>query len=253
MTEQSGDSRKRTRAGGATGPRGGDTFEAHPANPDASPLSPIVRASTPELIAHQLREAIAEGHFVAGQQLLESSLAGSLGVSRGPLREAMQRLTQEGLLVGHRNRGLFVMELDEPAVRDMYLARGAVERAAVEHLIGSGRGESARELLAIVDGMRECSGAPRDVSALDMRFHETLVALTGSPRLMRMHGSLVTQVRMCLAATEITYQRIEDRVGEHGALAEAILAKDAKTADQLLVAHMDDGLRRVLDVRHERT
>lgn len=220
-----------------------------PGAQESSPLSPIVQASTPALIARQVREAIAVGHFAPGQQLLESALAASLGVSRGPLREAMQRLTQEGLLVSHRNRGLFVMDLDEAAVRDMYLARGAVERAAVEHLILTGGGGQARELLEIVEGMRACAGSPHEVSSLDMRFHERLVALTESPRLIRMHRSLLTQVRMCLATTEITYEALEDRVGEHAEIAHAILAEDAARADRLLVAHMDDGLRRVLDVR----
>ena len=68
-------------------------------------LAPIQQDTTPALIARQLRDAIATGQFAPGQQLLETTLARSLGVSRGPLREAMQRLTQEGLLISHRNRG----------------------------------------------------------------------------------------------------------------------------------------------------
>lgn len=213
-------------------------------------LSPIVRDSTPALIAQELREAVAEGRFAPGQQLLETSLAASLGVSRGPLREAMQRLTQEGLLIAHRHRGLFVMDLDEPAVRDMYLARGAVERAAVEHLIATGRNARATELMTIVEVMRAHAGSPDgpEVSALDMQFHRTLVDLSESPRLISMHRTLLTQVRMCLTRMQATYDDIETRVAEHAGIATALLGGDVGEATRLLAEHMEDGLRRVLAV-----
>ena len=90
-------------------------------------LEPVVQESTPALIARSLRRAISSGEFPPGTQLGEAALARQLGVSRGPLREAMQRLTQEGLLVSHRNRGLFVPDLTPEAVSDMYLLRRAIE------------------------------------------------------------------------------------------------------------------------------
>jgi DNA-binding GntR family transcriptional regulator len=216
----------------------------------SSTLGPIVQDSTPTVIARLLREAVATGEFQPGQQLLEAALAARLGVSRGPLREAMQRLTQEGLLVSHRNRGLFVMQLDEPTIRDIYLARSAVERTAVQTIIADGRGADAKALLDIVDEMRAFEEDPADpeVSALDMRFHEVLVSLSNSPRLMLMHGTLITQVRLCLAWMQGSYDTIDFRVSEHAELARAIVDGDPDLADRLLVAHMDDGLRRVLEV-----
>lgn len=215
-----------------------------------SSLDPIVQDSTPSIIARRLREAVATGQFQPGQQLQEASLAARLGVSRGPLREAMQRLTQEGLLVSHRNRGLFVMELNEATIRDIYLARGAVERTAVRTIVGSGWGGDAAGLLDVVDAMRAFEGDPTnpEVSSLDMKFHETLVALSRSPRLMLMHGTLLTQVRLCMAWMQGSYDTIEYRVTEHSGIARAILADDADLADRLLVEHMDDGLRRVLSM-----
>jgi len=213
-------------------------------------LDPIVQDSTPTIIARRLRAAVASGEFRPGQQLTEAALAASLGVSRGPLREAMQRLTQEGLLVSHRNRGLFVMELDEPTIRDIYLARGAVERTAVRATIDAGRGTEADELLGFAEEMRAFEDDPANpaVSALDMKFHEVLVALSGSPRLVLMHDTLLTQVRLCLAWMQASYDTIDYRVSEHAGIARAILAGDAELADRLLTAHMDDGLRRVLSV-----
>ena len=211
-------------------------------------LAPIQQDTTPTVIARLLRDAIASGRFAPGEQLLETSLAQSLGVSRGPLREAMQRLTQEGLLISHRNRGLFVMELDESTVRDTYLARAAVERAAVEHLIATGRHGEAVALRELADKMLEYRSDPsgEEVTALDIGFHEKLVELSGSPQLRRMHQTLLTQVRMCVTHMRTTYDSIDDRVREHRALADAIIEGDVERAVSQLREHMEDGMNRLL-------
>src|SRR3954468_19098287 len=95
-------------------------------------LEPVPRRSTVEIIADQLRSAIMYGSLPPGSQLGEADLAAKLGVSRGPLREAMQRLVQEGLLRSERHRGLFVIDMDAADVRDVYQARLAIERAACQ-------------------------------------------------------------------------------------------------------------------------
>lgn len=224
------------------------TRDTHDQTDNSLVLTPIQQETTPTLIARQLREAIATGQFAQGQQMLEVSLAQSLGVSRGPLREAMQRLMQEGLLIAQRNRGLFVIELDESAIRDTYLARAAVERAAIEHLIETGGSARAAVLAQIADQMEAYREDPSsdEVSQLDIRFHETLVELAGSPHLRRMHRTLLTQVRMCLTNMQATYTSIDDRVIEHRELAEAIVAGETDRAVHLLQEHMSDGMRRLL-------
>jgi DNA-binding GntR family transcriptional regulator len=216
-------------------------------------LARLQQDSTPTLIARQLREAIATGQVAPGEQLLETSLAQSLGVSRGPLREATQRLTQEGLLISHWHRGLFVMDLDEAAVRDTYLARTAVERAAIEHLVSSDRNGSAEILIALAERMAQFGSDPSsdEVSLLDLRFHEKLVELSASPQLQRMHRTLLTRVRMCLANMQASYDSTDQRVNEHRSLAEAIIAGDTERAVKLLRDHMDDGMRRLLARRDQ--
>src|SRR5919112_4285185 len=90
---------------------------------------------TAQLIADQLREQIVQGIFRPGEQINESVLAGQLHSSRGPVREALQRLAQEGLLVSHRNRGVFVLELTVDDIREIYAVREAVESTAAEALL----------------------------------------------------------------------------------------------------------------------
>lgn len=82
-------------------------------------FAPLERQSTAELIAERLRIAIMRGVLAPGAQLGEASLAAQFAVSRGPLREAMQRLVSEGLLRSERNRGIFVIELTDDDVLDV--------------------------------------------------------------------------------------------------------------------------------------
>jgi DNA-binding GntR family transcriptional regulator len=211
-------------------------------------LEPLVRESTPSIIADKIRNAIGHGDIPAGTQLYEAELARTLGVSRGPLREGLQRLTQEGLLVSIRNRGVFVIEMTPDNVRDMYALRSAIERAAVGILIRRDPAGVSERLTEICVAM---AAAP-DVAArseVDIAFHEELVALSGSQRLRRVHRTMITETRMCIHALAESYAFSDHRVAEHQAIADAIAKGDPQYADRLMVEHMDDALERLLPAR----
>ncbi len=212
-------------------------------------LTPLVQESTPAIIARKLHDAIASGNFPPGSQLTESGLAADLGVSRGPLREAMQRLTAEGLLVSHRNRGLFVVSMDDDDIRDMYVARTAVERAAIEQVIARRSQAAVEDLGAAVERMRAFVDEPNgaEMAEADMQFHQTLVEHAHSQRLSRLHETILVETRMCLRAMRGTYSSGKERIEEHQALVDAIAGEDAATADRLMIEHMKDGLRRLVE------
>lgn len=207
-------------------------------------LEPVNRESTAAIIARQLREAIMNGSLPPGTQLGETELAAQFEVSRGPLREAMQRLVSEGLLRSERHRGLFVIDLEPEDVRDIYAARLAIEREAVlrvlrgdpEH-VADQLAEAVRDMAAATDGAQ--------VGEADIRFHETLVAASESKRLQRMARTLLIETRMCLSALRRTYSSDEERVTEHKRITEAIRIGDEDAALTLLEAHMDDAVRRL--------
>lgn len=210
-------------------------------------LTPVVQETTPALIARQLRRAIGEGELVPGQQLNEAELSRRLGVSRGPLREAMQRLAQEGLLVSIRNRGVFVIEVTDDDVRDMYLARTAVERAAAARAIQVHAEHACDQLLEVVGTMADAVEAD-DADGLteaDVTFHALLVALAGSPRLSRMHTTLMVETRMCITALETRYASQSIRLEEHRRIAEAIGRSDVERVEKLLLDHMEDAVGRL--------
>ncbi|GAB3736452.1 GntR family transcriptional regulator [Nocardiopsis nanhaiensis] len=210
-------------------------------------LRPVPRRSTAELIADQLRSAIMYGSLSPGDQLGEAELAGQLGVSRGPLREAMQRLVQEGLLRSERHRGLFVRELAPEDVRDIYVARLAVERTACQLIMRGNRGEALARLTPALGRLAEAtSGADRGaMSDADQEFHQTLVSCAGNSRLERMAQTLLVETRMCLTVMQEVYPEPGELLDEHQRILDAIVDGAEDRLLELIESHMVDTVDRI--------
>src|SRR5260221_11212533 len=201
-------------------------------------LEPLQLQSTPAVIADRLRAEILRGRFPPHTQLTEVELARQLQVSRGPIREAMQRLIQEGLLRAERNRGVFVVELDADDARDVYMARGVIERAAAA-IVAQRRPEAALlELQSIVEKLAASPGSGwTEIIGYDLEFHQTLVAAAGSPRLKRTFRTLIAETRLGFIRLEPFYQHTSEMVAENDAILEALRACNAWRAHKLTRAH----------------
>lgn len=210
-------------------------------------LEPVIQESTPMMIAARIREAIASGRIAPGAQIGEAEFARQLAVSRGPLREGLQRLAQEGLVVAVRNRGHFVIEMTPENVRDMYVARAAVERAAAARAHEIDPRGTAALLLESAAAMKEAADRRDEdgVSTADIAFHRDLVRCADSPRLTRMHETLMAETRMCIHALTPTYAVGSVRVAEHRKIAQSFSGGDPAVTDDLLRHHMDDALVRL--------
>ncbi|QXJ20439.1 GntR family transcriptional regulator [Actinomadura graeca] len=210
-------------------------------------LEPVPRKSTVEIVSDELRSAIMYGSLEPGAQLGEAELAARLGISRGPLREAMQRLVQEGLLVSEPHRGLFVITLDQGDVEDVYLARLAIEREACRLIMDRNRGEAVVRLTEALEALVEAA-RERDrvaMSDADQAFHEVLVSSSGSPRLERMAHTLLVETRMCLNALQDTYPEPSVLVDEHRRLVDAIGDGEEGRLLRLIEEHMTDSIERL--------
>ncbi|WP_278314199.1 GntR family transcriptional regulator [Lolliginicoccus levis] len=210
-------------------------------------LEPVARQSTAELIADRLRIAIMRGSLAPGAQLGEADLAATFDVSRGPVREAMQRLVSEGLLHSVRHRGIFVIELTMDDIEDVYFARAAIERGAMCRILDGRRGATHAALGPAVEMMRSAAdrGDAAAVSDADQQFHEVLVQSSGSPRLVRAARTLLIETRMCLGALQTTYGDVHEQVTEHAALRDAIGEGPVEIAYRLLADHMEDAVARL--------
>jgi DNA-binding GntR family transcriptional regulator len=210
-------------------------------SPESAGPAGIPRATYASLVTERLRDSIIKRELSPGQQLSEVELAKSYGVSRGPVREALQRLIQEGLLISQPHRGVFVPVLSDEDVEDIYLVREALESAAMKRIIGLGRlDEAYAELNKHVTAMEaaEVAGDWELVGRHDLDFHAAMVEVSRSPRLQRSFGTLISETRLCLGALT-TFPARDDLVEEHRQIIERMRENDAAGALEMLKIHFD--------------
>jgi DNA-binding GntR family transcriptional regulator len=220
-------------------------------------LRPVTVATTPEMIADQIRELIRDGSIAPGTPLTESRLASQLLVSRGPVREALQRLVQEGLLQNERYRGVFVSRLTTEDIIDIYDARIVIEGAALRALVTQ---RPDRRLLQRLDRLIVEMGKAAEqenwalLTATDLKFHETLVGASKSKRLSRMYATLMVESGMCLAMLKPAYADYAALVDEHRELRAALAVADSEQTMTLISAHLKDAVQTLVELSdHNRT
>ena len=198
---------------------------------------------TAQLIADQLREQIVQGMFRPGEQINESVLASQLNTSRGPVREALQRLCQEGILVSRRNRGVFVLELAIDDVREIYAVREAVETTAADALLDAGQeqvDDTCQALTSVIEDMAKQVAVSdwQAIARLDMQFHTAFVSGAGNTRLIRIYETLAAESRMCILNLAVAYPRIDVLVQEHQNLLDLLAAGDREALHKAIARHM---------------
>jgi DNA-binding GntR family transcriptional regulator len=204
---------------------------------------------TAQLIADHLREQIIQGVFRPGQQINESVLAGQLSTSRGPVREALQRLTQEGLLVSVRNRGVFVPELSINDIKEIYAVRDAVESASARMLLAASPEQIKRTCQSLKDTLAEMAKQIelsdwQAVSRLDMQFHNSFVEATGNSRLIRIYDTLAAESTMCILSwwstcnLQVSYPRPDALVQEHQQILDLLQAGDSEGLQRAISHHL---------------
>lgn len=216
--------------------------------PRPSNANPINRETLSGQVTERLRADILSGAFAPGEQLNEAQLARYFGVSRGPLREAMQRLIQDGLLDCRPHRGVFVPELTDEDLVDIYFAREAIESAALRRVMASGRAVEIADLLTVEVENMVAALRRDDWSAVidhDLRFHTALVDAAGSRRLSRMYSVLIAETRLCLHLLVSGFEGRKDFVEEHRALTDRLAAEDADGALDAIANHLRQPLESI--------
>ena len=206
----------------------------------------IPRETFASMVGERIRSSILDGALTPGSQLNEVELANNFGVSRGPVREALQRLIQEGLLRSEPHRGVFVPVMTDEDVEDVYLAREVLETSAVRRIADLGRSAAAYQTLdRVIRAMRTAAEAEdwQTVADRDLNFHTELVAESASPRMVRMFTTVISETRLCLSLQTGSYAARDDLVDEHGHISELIRDGDTEAAVLLLKKHFDDSVR----------
>jgi DNA-binding GntR family transcriptional regulator len=215
-------------------------------------LTAIDYPSVSTTIADQIRGLIRGGELRPGQPLSESRVAVQLHVSRGPVREAVQLLVQEGLLVRIPNRGVFVTEITPSDVAEIYEARETLEvRCGTKVLSGAAAllGSTVGELQSILEEMGPAEQAGRwgEVVELDLRFHTCLVAASMNSRIKRAYSTLLVESALSINRLERWYPHDASLRQEHQDIIDALAARDQPAFTRALAFHYQASFHETAD------
>lgn len=208
-------------------------------------LTAVEARSTAVVIADQLRDGIVSGAFRSGDQVNEAQLAQRLGVSRGPIREALHRLVQEGLLEGRPNRGVFVREVTDRDLAEVAEAREVIECAAAEVIVAMAPAERqavADALVAATEPMATAvaAGDRAGMRTADLAFHTRLVRAGGNRRLERAYTTLATEALVGMLMDDGAEPDAE-LIDSHVAIAHMLRSGDMDAVHLALHAHLTLG------------
>lgn len=194
--------------------------------------------SRADFVYENLRNAIWEGRFARGEHIREEDLAKSLGVSRTPVREALQRLQQRGLLVSSPGRGLAIAQLSRKQILDLYAMReileGSAARLAAQHAT-----ETEIELLYRLQEQLSVEGHnPLALVTLNRRFHQHIYDAAHNEYLIYTLEALHNSMALLHNLTFRMPSRRGQSDREHLKIVQAIEKRDAALAAQAAQHHI---------------
>src|SRR6266566_4728487 len=194
-----------------------------------------------------LRTEILEGRLEPGAELIEVALAEQLGVSRGPLREAIGRLAAEGLVTVSPRRGAVVRSLSKEEFLELYQVREALERMAMQLAVPRLTDEQFEGLAALNDEM-EAHASRNEVEAFfeaNLAFHARLLEASGNAKLQEVYRQLLGQLGRYRLRSLTLRGNLQRSVAEHAAILRAAKRGDAERAAHLMSEHIRVPQRRL--------
>jgi len=182
-------------------------------------------------------EAIDQGDYRPGDRLVESELAERFGVSRTPIREALQRLETQGVLA-RDGRSLMVSSLDHNQLAELYAVRAELEGLAARLAAQHAAPEEIRVLWDMIRRDREIVSRPEILSRSNKRFHRQ-IHLASHNRYLVAQLEMVHRSMVLLATTSLAAEgRGAKALEEHGEIVRAIEARDGAAADAAIRSHI---------------
>ena len=207
-----------------------------------STKKPVLEEYIPlrDVVFKSLREAIIPGQLQSGERLMEIKLSEKMGVSRTPIREAIRKLEQEGLVIMRPRRGAEVAPIDEKNLREILEIRKALESLTGRLASSKASVDDIRNLTNINTAMKRAvdMGDVEMMTEKDVDFHETITRIAGNDHLSEM----IDMIREHLYRYRLAFIKgLSDRsvlIEEHAKIIEAIETGDGVGAGQFIVLHI---------------
>jgi DNA-binding GntR family transcriptional regulator len=198
-------------------------------------------ADSSERAYNTIRKLLVEFGLRPGERINEVQLSRSLGVSRTPIREALNRLTSEGFVSLTPNRGFFVRNLSTEGLLDLYELRSIIECAAFKLMCERAEDSDIERLRAyweaIVDGYRD--QPPDVILGEDEGFHLLIAELSGNPEIVAQLATINARIRFIRRIQIEHPSHDKAQVSAHSGIVKAAVRRDAEAGMQLLREHIE--------------
>ena len=187
-----------------------------------------------------IEEAVLNGKYAPGEGLTESRLAGELGVSRTPIREALTQLEHEGLVQLVPNKGAVVTGISQKDIQDIFAIRMMIEGLAARWAAENIKEEELRELQEAID-LEEFYTSRGDIGrlmSLDSNFHQLLYRASKSRPLQHMLHSFHHSIQHARSQSIAAPGRAQQALKEHKAILQAIRERDGERAERITAEHI---------------
>lgn len=212
----------------------------------------ISKASLTNQVEVTLRQQIIRGEKSPGVRLNEVEIARELGVSRGPVREAMQRLARDGLVVMEMHRGAFVRSLDFEELRQLFEVRAALESEAAALAAVRIDDEGIRMLLVMQDESSAFVNEQEDPIYPDqIDLHRLVARFSHNERISHMLDLINGELRLARSRSGATAERARKAVQEHQFLIEQLIARNASGARVAMRDHINHAYANVMQTIHQ--
>lgn len=216
---------------------------------DQDTALPSLKISLADRAADYLREAIFRGKISPGEQLREVHLAKVLGISRGPIRDALNRLEREGLVTIPRNGRTIVARLTREDFDEVYSLRLGLERVAMQYAIRNATAADFAEMQRIVNAMiAQVSQAitEKDAADLDLQFHDVVYEASGHKRLQSVWADLRPQIYIFLLSRNVADSDFRIQMARHQDIINVIREGDVQRAFECIELHLQVAYNRII-------
>ena len=220
---------------------------------NSTALSPVHARTLTDEAADRLRAAIRSGVLPPGAKLVERDLSEKLGVSRMPIREAIQRLIEEGVVRKEPHRSTYVYIPTRQEIEEISSLRVVLERFVTERVIEHWQPDHEKRLQQIVNEMRAASERRdlHEVYEADYRFHLTLWEIAEHNLLLEVISSLRSRISRFLFEANSTFYRsqedsLDTHISGHNALIDVLKSRNIEQAKEAMTEHVLSAKWRIL-------
>ncbi|MBO6814373.1 MAG: GntR family transcriptional regulator [Rhizobiaceae bacterium] len=190
---------------------------------------------------------LMRGHLSGGQRVNEAEMARKLGISRNPIREAVRRLEERGVLVSIPRKGTFVRSFTRKNVDDIYSFRQVVEKFSLENGLSRMTDDMLEELSQVVKDMEEAARNGDEVTLVekDLEFHNRICRLPSNHQSLHAFLNIEAELQLLIKIVDQRFESLHAAAADHWPVVEALATRKLDVAQDALRSHIDDSWRRL--------